>query len=56
MISRNGNGMGCVVGTGGNTEFGRIWTMMKDVEDKKTPLQLKMEQLGKHLSILSVFI
>lgn len=43
-----------MVGTGKNTEFGMIWTMMKDVDVKKTPLQLKMEQLGKHLSIMSV--
>jgi hypothetical protein len=51
---RNGHGLGVVVATARGTEFGSIWGMMKDVESKKTPLQLKMEQLGKQLSLLSV--
>jgi Ca2+-transporting ATPase len=49
-----GHGLGVVVGTGKETEFGAIWAMMKDVETTKTPLQVKMEQLGKQLSVLSV--
>lgn len=55
-LVRAGHGIGVVVATGKNTEFGVIWTMMKDVQVQKTPLQLKMEHLGKQLSFISVLI
>lgn len=48
-----GSGKGIVVGTGAHTELGKISEMLQKVENKKTPLQLKMDQLGKHLSIYS---
>lgn len=50
---RQGNAVGVVVATGERTEFGEVFRMMRDTEDKKTPLQLKMEDLGKQLSMLS---
>ena len=50
---RHGNAVGVVIGTGENTEFGVVFRLMRDVEEKKTPLQLKMDQLSKQLSTIS---
>ena len=55
-LVRFGNGYGIVVGTAERTEFGKMFKMMKDIEEKKTPLQVKMDELGKQLTILSFFI
>jgi len=55
-LVRNGYGMGVVIGTGKNTEFGTIFTMVNEVESKKTPLQEKMDELGKQLSVFSIGI
>ncbi|TPX65533.1 hypothetical protein SpCBS45565_g05106 [Spizellomyces sp. 'palustris'] len=55
-LVRNGHGLGIVVGTGKHTEFGMVFTMMKEVEVRKTPLQLKMDHLGKQLSAFSFII
>ncbi|EIW80478.1 calcium-transporting P [Coniophora puteana RWD-64-598 SS2] len=52
-LVRNGRGVGVVIATGTQTEFGVIFTMMQDVEEKRTPLQLSMDELAKKLSILS---
>ncbi|KAF8588832.1 Ca-transporting ATPase [Ramaria rubella] len=52
-LVRNGRGSGVVVGTGVHTEFGVIFSMMQDVEEKRTPLQLSMDDLAKRLSIVS---
>ena len=52
-LSVSGNGVGIVVATGEKTEFGQVFLMMKEIEDKKTPLQVKMDDLGKKLSIMS---
>jgi len=47
-----GNGKGLVVGTGVNTEIGRISEMVEDVEKLKTPLLRKIEHFGKWLSVV----
>ncbi|KAF9234187.1 hypothetical protein BU15DRAFT_90076 [Melanogaster broomeanus] len=52
-LVRNGRGTGIVIATGTQTEFGIIFSMMQDVEEKRTPLQLSMDELAKKLSILS---
>ncbi|EKM53692.1 uncharacterized protein PHACADRAFT_163996 [Phanerochaete carnosa HHB-10118-sp] len=52
-LVRNGRGSGVVIATGTQTEFGVIFSMMQDVEEKRTPLQLSMDELAKKLSILS---
>ncbi|KAI5117984.1 hypothetical protein M0805_009201 [Coniferiporia weirii] len=52
-LVRNGHGKGIVIATGEQTEFGVIFTMMQDVEEKRTPLQLSMDELAKKLSMLS---
>lgn len=47
----------CIVGTIGiETEFGKTFKEMQDVESKRTPLQVKMDDLGKYLSIVSIGI
>ncbi|KAF7294027.1 Calcium-transporting ATPase 1 [Mycena kentingensis (nom. inval.)] len=52
-LVRSGRGTGIVIATGTATEFGVIFAMMQDVEEKRTPLQLSMDELAKKLSILS---
>lgn len=52
-LVRNGHGSGIVVATGTQTEFGVIFSMMQDVEEKRTPLQLSMDELAKKLSFIS---
>jgi len=51
-----GRGKGIVVKTGMNTEVGKIATMINETEDEKTPLQEKLDQLGKVLGIMCVAI
>ncbi|KAI9352813.1 calcium-transporting ATPase 1 [Obelidium mucronatum] len=55
-LVRSGNCSGVVIGTGKNTEFGHVFTMMKEVEAKKTPLQASMDELGKQLSFASFIL
>ena len=38
---------------GMKTEFGKTFEDMKEVESRRTPLQMKMDELGKQLSVLS---
>ncbi|KAI7864906.1 PMR1-type calcium-transporting P-type ATPase [Spinellus fusiger] len=52
-LVRNGHGTGIVVATGKNTEFGHVFELMQEVEVRKTPLQISMNELGKQLSIFS---
>ncbi|KAF9463547.1 Ca-transporting ATPase [Collybia nuda] len=52
-LVRNGRASGIVIATGTETEFGVIFSMMQDVEEKRTPLQLNMDELAKKLSIMS---
>ncbi len=51
-----GRGRGLVVGTGMKTEIGRIAEMIQETDDDQTPLQIKLEQLGKWLGIASLII
>ncbi|QRV86940.1 calcium transporting, ATPase type 2C [Ceratobasidium sp. AG-Ba] len=52
-LVRNGRGTGIVISTGSRTEFGAIFAMMQDVEEKRTPLQASMDGLAHKLSMLS---
>jgi len=51
-----GRGKALVVNTGMNTEFGKIATMLKSVGIEKTPLQEKLEEVGKWLGLLSLVV
>jgi len=42
-----GRGKGVVVGTGMNTEIGLIAEMLESYEEEGTPLQKKLDELGK---------
>lgn len=51
-----GRGRAVVTGTGMNTEMGNIADALTKAEDEETPLQQKMNQLSKMLTILVVGI
>jgi Ca2+-transporting ATPase len=52
-LVRNGHGLATVFSTSKHTEFGIIFSMMSEVEVRRTPLQEKMDHLAKQLSIIS---
>lgn len=51
-----GRGKGIVVETGHGTEIGKIATMIQTFEDETTPLQKKLDQLGKYLGIACIVV
>lgn len=51
-----GRGRGVVIGTGHNTEIGNIATKIQSYDDEETPLQIKLNQLGKVLGSLTIVI
>lgn len=51
-----GRGEGIVIGTGMDTEIGKIASIIKAVPKEFTPLQKKLAELGKLLSIVSILL
>ncbi|WP_322807235.1 cation-translocating P-type ATPase [Thermanaerothrix sp.] len=51
-----GRGRGVVVSTGMRTQLGMIATMLQTMEEEETPLQRKLDQLGKTLGIAALII
>lgn len=51
-----GRGKGIVVETGHNTEIGGIATLIESLDEELTPLQIKLNQLGKYLGITTILI
>lgn len=50
----NGNALGLVVNTGLKTEIGKIANLLNQEEETQTPLQKKLEVLGKNLGIIAL--
>jgi len=51
-----GRGKGVVVATGMQTEFGKIAARIQQTKDEQTPLQRRLESLGKILGLLVIAI
>ncbi|MBK8419181.1 cation-translocating P-type ATPase [Candidatus Villigracilis saccharophilus] len=51
-----GRGRGVVTSTGMRTQLGLIATMLQSVETEETPLQRRLDQLGRSLSIGSLIL
>jgi Ca2+-transporting ATPase len=52
----SGRALGIVVGTGPQTEFGRIATLTESIGRETTPLQRKLTRLGKQLGAAAIGI
>ncbi|MBD8068357.1 calcium-translocating P-type ATPase, SERCA-type [Bacillus sp. PS06] len=55
MVTR-GSGVGIVVGTGMDTAMGQIADLLQSAETMVTPLQRKLEQLGKILIVVALLL
>jgi Ca2+-transporting ATPase len=51
-----GRGRGVVTSTGMHTQLGLIATMLQGVDTEETPLQRRLDQLGKSLSVAALFL
>ncbi len=51
-----GRGRGVVTSTGMRTQLGLIATMLQNVETEETPLQRRLDQLGKTLSVAALIL
>ncbi|MBR2451956.1 MAG: calcium-translocating P-type ATPase, PMCA-type [Rikenellaceae bacterium] len=51
-----GRGLGIVVATGERTEVGKIAAMIKSVPDMRTPMQIRLDKLGKVLAVISLVV
>ncbi len=51
-----GRGKGVVTSTGMHTQLGLIATMLQSVHEEQTPLQRKLDQLGKTLGIAALIV
>ncbi|TQR30787.1 calcium-translocating P-type ATPase, SERCA-type [Brevibacillus brevis] len=51
-----GTGNGIVVATGMSTEIGKIAHLMNTAEEAETPLQLRLEQMGKILVVVALLL
>ena len=49
-----GRGVGVAVATGMQTEVGKIASMLDDEEDSKTPLEIRLDELGKTLGKMAI--
>ncbi|MGL4818994.1 MAG: calcium-translocating P-type ATPase, SERCA-type [Bacilli bacterium] len=52
----SGTGVGVVIGTGMKTAMGRIATLMEDTNEMETPLQRRLQNLGKVLIVVALLL
>ena len=52
----SGRGQGVVVATGMGTEVGRIGAMAGAVEARETPLERRLDELGKRLAVVAIAV
>ncbi len=55
-VATYGRGAAVVTATGMRTELGRIAEMIQSVQGEQTPLQRRLEQLGRGLAVAALFI
>ncbi|EHQ87795.1 calcium-translocating P-type ATPase, PMCA-type [Desulfosporosinus youngiae] len=55
-LATYGRGIGIAVATGMDTQIGKIATMLEESADEQTPLQKKIEELGKILGFAAIGI
>ena len=55
-IATYGRGRAVVVGTGMQTQFGRIAQMLQSVESGKTPLQKNLDKVGRVLALAALVV
>jgi len=55
-VVTNGRGVGVVVETGMNTEIGKIATIINTEVKAKTPLEIRLDKLGKTLGAIAIGI
>jgi Ca2+-transporting ATPase len=51
-VVTRGSGLGLVIGTGAHTELGRVSTLVERAEAHETPLERKLDALGRRLVVL----
>ena len=55
-IVTQGRGLALVVATGMNTELGKIADLIQQVKQEQTPLQRRLDTLGKNLAVIGIGI
>jgi Ca2+-transporting ATPase len=51
-----GNGVAVITDTGNNTQMGEISDLLSQTKDEKTPLEEKLDQLGKSLIVITLVL